>query len=194
MINFQNAKKIFRTNHSKLVIVLIVSVIVSACIQQQQEIKELRIPGHPQIYSFSNDLRETLKVPVHGKAEIQRLFLTSDSIDVVFNGTSTKDNAYFTIVALNTVSKLQTYSFNEGKALNFRSFYFVEGKWYNSTNEEIDEPQLGTTIWMKGPETGANETSVSVEENIITIQGTSYKGLTLAGDRLVLIAFGVENI
>lgn len=188
--------KLARTSRLELIFsLLIISVVlVSACVQQQQEITEIVIPGHPQVYSFSNDLREVLKVPVYGKPEIQQLFLTSDSIDIVFNGTSGQDNAYFTIVALNTVSKLQTYATNEGNALRFRTFYFVDDKWYNSTNEVIDEPQLRTTIWMKGPETGAVDTSVSVDGNIITIQGTSYRNLTIAGDRLVLVAFGIERI
>lgn len=172
---------------------LVMILLVSACVQQQ-EIKELRIPGHPQIYAFSNDLREVLKVPVRDKPEIEALLLQSGSMDIVFNGTSGQDNAYFTIVVLNTVSKLQTYSYNEGKPLNFRSFYFVDEQWYNSTHDEIEKPVLGTTMWFKGPETGASETSVSAEDNIIIIQGTSYKSLTMAGDRLVLVAFGIERI
>lgn len=168
-------------------------VLLSACVQQQ-EIKELRIPGHPQVYSFSNDLREVLKVPVHERNQIAQLLLESGGFDVVFNGTSGQDNAYFTIVALNTVAKLQTYSGNEGRLLEFRAYYFVDGIWYNSTNDEISEPALGPAIWMKGPGTGASETSVSADGNIIYIQGTSYRNLTLAADRLVLLAFGVENI
>ncbi|MBI2578654.1 MAG: hypothetical protein HYW26_03010 [Candidatus Aenigmarchaeota archaeon] len=169
-------------------------LLVSGCVQQQREIKEITIPGHPQIYSFSNDLREVLKVPVSGKADMQILFLQSSSIDIVFNGTSTQDNAYFRVVLIDMITKMQAYASNEGKQLTFRSYYFVDSKWYNSTNGEIEKPGLGTAIWLKGPETGAEETSVRADESIITVQGTSYKNLTLAGDRLVLVVFGIDRI
>lgn len=188
-MKYSDSKKEF------LVLALISSVLlVSGCVQQDKEIKEIIIQGHPQIYSFSNDLREVLKVPVRNKAGMQSLFLESSSIDIVFNGTSTKDNAYFRVVLINMITKMQTYAANEGKQLLFRPYYFVGSKWYNSTNGEIEKPELGATIWLKGPETGAEETSVSADESIITVQGTSYKNLTLAGDRLILVVFGIDRV
>ena len=174
--------------------ILVIVILAAGCIQQEKPVTELKISGHPQIYSFSSDLREALKVPATGQMEMQTMFSSSDRIDIVFNGTSTQDNAYFRVVLINIVSKLQTYSVNEGKILEFDTYYFVDGVWYNATNNEIEKPDFGAAIWLKGPDTGATETSVRIEGNIVTVPGTFYKNLTLAGDKFVLVVFGIDKI
>jgi hypothetical protein len=49
-------------------------------------------------------------------------------------------------------------------------------------------------IWLVGPNTGAKETAVNIDGNIIYIQGTSYENLVLAGDKFALIVMGIERI
>lgn len=187
---------IFKSNHWIAAFsFMIVVVVASACVQQPEKpLTELRIAGHPQIYSFSYDLRESLKVPVQNKLEIQQLFSAADRVSFVWNGTSRQDNSYFKVVLINIYSKLSTYTVNEGKLMRFDFYYFVNDTWYNATDNEIPKPAVGTAIWLRGPETGADGTSVRLDGDVITLQGTSYKDLVLAGDRLVLVVFGIDSI
>ena len=176
-------------------IILIVSILsISGCVNEE-EIKELRIPGHGNhIYQFSHDIREALKVPVNDPIAIKKSVWQSDRLNIIFNGSSKQDNAYFQVVAINIVSKLQTFFAYEGKLLQFPVFYYENGKWFNST-EEITIPDLeGANLWLVGPNTGAMDTSLFSVDNVIYLQGTSYKNLTLAGDKFALIIMGIDKI
>ncbi len=175
---------------------ILIIVLISGC-TQQQPITEISIPGHP-IYAFSNDVRESLQVRTSDPDGIRRLVLISRNITVVFNGSDENDNGIFQVAAFDTVTRLQTYFVYEGVILSVASSYYIGDQWFsivNGTSMPVAMPEFtGPVIWLKGPATGANETSVTLDKNIIIVQGITQKGVTLAGDRLSLVVLGVERV
>lgn len=177
----------------KPVILLAVIVLASACVAQQEEIKELRIAGHgDQVYTFSNDIRAALKVFSNNETAIKGLFASTDRVYLVFNGSSQQDNAYFTVIATNIAAKIPPYFAYEGRIFVFEPYYFEGDKWHNKNGVETEKPPAENVLWLLGPDTGAKETSVTIDNKTVYLQGTDYKGLTLAADRLVLIVFGYD--
>ena len=175
-------------------ILLVLIVIATGCVQQEIPVTEVSIPGHNEIYTFSNDLREVLPVAASGQEEIRQQFL-GGQMNFVFDGSSAQDNAYFTIVMTNIMAKVPIYLAYEGVVLKFQSYYFMEDVWFDRSGNEIEKPDLsGTTLWLKGPSTGAEGTSVNIINNTIFVQGTSYKNLTLAGDKLTLVVMGIDSL
>ena len=70
----------------------------------------------------------------------------------------------------------------------------MDNKWYNSTNEEIERPEFnGPVLWLVGP-SAANETSLTLTNGTIYLSGDSYRGLTMVGDKLVLLFFGIDSV
>ena len=180
----------------KFSFILMVSIIlVAGCVQQEEvSIKEVSIPGHNDIYTFTNDLRESLQVAADDPQEIRQKFF-SGSMNLVFDGSSQQDNAYFTVIMTNIMAKIPIYLAYEGVLMEFQPYYFVENVWYDRSGNEIEKPALtGPTLWLRGPATGAENVSLSVTDNNITLQGTSYKELTLAADKLVLIVMDISSI
>ena len=173
-------------------ILLVIVLLISGCVQQQQPVTEVTIPGHPT-YTFSNPIDEALKYPVGNEIEIVRSILKSKELNIVFNGSSAEDDAYFQAVLYNIVTKLQTFFVYQGSILRVQTFYFIGDQWYNLTSNTTAPDIEGLTIWIRGPNTGATENSIKLENSTIYIQGLTYKNLTLAGDRLVLAALGVQK-
>lgn len=170
-------------------------ILVAGCTQQEEvSIKEVSIPGHNDIYTFSNDLRESLQVTADNPQGIRQKFF-SGSMNLVFDGSSQQDNAYFTVIMTNIMAKVPVYLAYEGVLIDFQPYYFLEDVWYDRKGNEIEKPDLsGPTLWLKGPATGAENMSLSLTNNTITLQGTSYKDLTLAADKLVLIVMDINGI
>lgn len=178
----------------KLLIFLLIGVVlVSGCAQQQPR-NEIYIRSHGnQIYTFANDIGEALRVKTNDPQGIKDIGKTLEKLNIVFNGSDVQDNAYFRVVLVNIGAKVPTYYSYEGRLVYFDSYYFVDDKWFNSTNEETAPSFSGPVLWLKGPATGANETSLVLMNNTIYLSGDSYKGLTLAGDKLVLLLFGIDK-
>lgn len=174
---------------------LILIIITSGCVAQE-EIKEITIPGHgSQVYEFSYDVRESIKVRSSGDDAISSLLRSAGRMSVIFNGTSREDNGYFSAVAFNILSKLQTFYAYEGKLLSDIAVFYYDGGWHNKTGSAVEKPDLtDASIWLLGPHTGANGTSVTIDGSVIYIQGTSLKNIAMAGDKLALIAMGINSL
>ena len=174
-------------------IAMILLLALAGCVQKP--VTEITLPGHgQQIYAFANDIREALKVPTNDPAGIKALFDSSSKVAIVFNGSSPEDNRYFQVVVVNTVTKLQAYYSYEGKLMRFDVYYYDNEGWHNSTGGAVLQPLNGAAIWLLGPNTGAAATSVALERSVVYVQGTGYKELTLAADRLSLAFMGIERI
>lgn len=171
---------------------LIVVIAASACVQP---IHEITFPGHgQQVYTFESDIREILEIPINDPASAKLAFDVDNSINIVFDGSSEDDNGFFRVVLIN-MAKIPIFYSYDGRAQDFDYYYFLNDTWFNETNGEIEEPNItGTTVVLKGPNTGASQTAVTVSGNIITLEGTSFGGLKNAGDRLVLAVFGINNV
>lgn len=174
---------------------LIIAVVVSACVQPQTELKELYMPGHGnQIYSFSYDIRESVKVKSSDEAKMSGFLAKTNKLTIIFNSTSEEDNAAFQVAVFNLASKLPTYYSYEGKLLRIDVLYYnADGYLYNKTKERASLPE-NAKILLLGPNTGAKETSVSLDGNSIILQGVTKKGVGLAGDKLALIAMNITGI
>ncbi len=171
---------------------IIVLALVAGCLQEQP-LKEIVIPGQEAIYVFTYDIRESIKAASDNEKTIRSLFVDSVSMNIVYDGSSNQDNAYFIVALTNIGNKLRPYMANTGRFVKFDYYYYIGDYWYNSTDDIVDKPNLtGPTLMLKGPETGATETSVRLNDNnTVVVQGTSYRNLTLAADKLSLIIFDV---
>lgn len=161
----------------KVILLVLALVILSGC-AQKNELMQLKING--ENYDFSEDIRQSIKIPVQNVSEIYSM-LKNQNIVIAFNGSSGKDNGYFAVAAYNLVFKMSKYRAQEGMPANFSSAVFE-----NLTVQKDD-----TVIIFKGPNTGASENSVSLAGNIIVVQGMTYKNITLASDRLSLLMLGI---
>lgn len=177
-----------------IVFALVILVIAAGCVQEKTPIKEISIPGQAKIYQFSSDLRSAVMVKSNDEASINNIFYTAKNINIVFDGSSETDNAYFNAVLIDFGSKVPLYLSYDGIQIKFTPFYTIGDDWYNATDDKITKPNFTEPVLMlKGPDTGAEDTSVNIFNNTIVLQGTSYKNLTLAGDKLTLIVFGIDK-
>ncbi|MDI6721447.1 MAG: hypothetical protein QMD85_03590 [Candidatus Aenigmarchaeota archaeon] len=179
----------------KISYVLLAAIIaIAGCVQEEMPLKEISIPGHKEIYTFSNDIRDSINVSSNDPPEIRGQFFKGD-MNIVFDGSSTQDNAYFTVVVTNIMAKIPTYLAYEGVVIRFEPYYYIGEMWYNKNGDEIERPELnGPALWLKGPSTGAEDLSVNIANNTIVLQGRTYKELTLAGDKLVLEVMGINKL
>ncbi len=177
-----------------LILSIVALVFATGCLQEQP-LKEIVIPGQEAVYVFTYDIRESIKVASDNEKNIRSLFVDSASMNIVYDGSSNQDNAYFRVALINIGEKLRPYMANTGRFVEFNYYYYIGDYWYNSTDDIIDMPNTTmATLILKGPETGATETSVRLQDNnTIALQGTSYRNLTLAADKLSLIIFDVSR-
>ncbi|MEK6888248.1 MAG: hypothetical protein AABX14_04870 [Candidatus Aenigmatarchaeota archaeon] len=181
----------------KIIIAAIIMVaLIAGCTQQQTPITEISVQGHGnEIYTFSNDIRESLLVKTNNPEGIKAIGATFTDMNVVFDGSNQQDNAYFRVVLTNINAKLPLFYSYEGRLISFNAYYFIGDTWYRSANQTIEKPIFnGPVLWLSGPSTGATDTSLNLVNNTIYLSGTDYKNLTMAGDKLVLLFFGIDNI
>ena len=174
-------------------------LLVSGCASQQPQKPITLLKQGFSEYKFSSDIRDALKINVNAPFDIKTVFNSAKTIDVFFDGISRNDNGDLQNVLFNMLTKLNTYWENSGRqGLSVRPFYYLgdpEGVWINSTGGNTTKPQVvNPTIWLKGPNTNATDTSVKLQGIIAYLSGTSSANLTLAGDRLVLSIFGINTI
>ena len=184
-----------------LVVPLIMTVLLVGCTQQQYAGTTVQLPGHePQVYEFSFPVEQTLGIPVDDPFIIKQLIDHTTAMTFVFDGSDIQDNGRFQTALFNIVAKLRPYYFYEANrtlgADSFRTWYFVDQdgarQWYNSAGETVAPPVLaGPVVWLKGPATGATETAVRLNSNIIYISGVTSIDVARAADRFVLAVFGI---
>jgi hypothetical protein len=180
----------------KKIILLITLIAIAGCTQKYQPVTEISIPGHGnEIYTFNNDIREALRVHSNDPDEIKQIASQMDRMALVFDGSDQQDNAYFNVVVTDLSAKIPVFYSYEGRLFYFVPYYYLGDQWYNRTNDPIPKPDFDIPVlWLRGPSTGANDTSVNLVNNTVYISGTSYKNLTLAGDKFTLLVFGIDKI
>jgi len=177
-------------------------VFIAGCTSiKDTPITNITVPGQNIIYSFNSDIRQSILVKSDDEGAIRGLFYNESLMTFVFNGTSPTDNSMFYVAAYDTVQKIPTYLAYQGHSLQVDKYYFLDAGgpdgvvWYNSTGDNITKPDMqGIVLWLKGPQTGANETSVGLAGKTITIQGMSAKNLSMAADKLALVVFGITDL
>ncbi len=176
-------------------------LVVSGCVAKEKPINVLE-QGLTK-YSFINDVREILKVDVNAPHDINNILINTKKINVVFDGVSVNDNSYFRVLLTNLLTHFRLYFENNAMKLPMiETFYYLQdenGQWYTSENKTIPKPSFKEpTLWLKGPNTGATETSIEFKDdrnqNIVYLSGTDYKNLTLVGERLSLVIMGINSV
>ena len=162
--------------------ILIIGLVVSAgCISQQEPEKYTYvIKKHGIEYIFSNPIENASLIPVINETEILNEILTTTKVRMTFESHEV-DNIAFQLAGVDTSSKLSHF------------YVYGQGRFVDMGAEELinlteDDKANATIIQLKGPNTGATDTSVYLDQNgWIIIQGTHQKNLTLAADRFALI-------
>ena len=160
-----------------LVIFLAFVAITAGCIGQQpmEEIHILEKDGVE--YEFSTDVREAAKIEVIGETQIFDSIALANNVSIIFREGG--DNAIFAKAGFDLTNKLQFYYvYTQDRIVGIRGFEMV--------NASMAE---GTIIEFIGPTTGANETSVSLQNETIIVRGTTNQTFALAVDRLALVLF-----
>jgi hypothetical protein len=139
------------------------------------------------LYEFSNNIYDSLKIPITDKDRIYEKLIMPNRVWMLF---SADDNASAVAVAAASITaKVQYYnSYSLAKMIVFGTYELTNQSGEN--NLTVDELN-GTLIEVRGPML-ANETSVSLEGGIIVVQGTNYTQLSMAADRLTLVLFENE--
>jgi len=173
---------------------VVLALLAAGCVQQQAAITDIYVAGHgSQIYQFSYDIRESVKVQSNDEDGIRGLVADSGSLTIIFNSTASgEEKSMFQRAVINTATKLPTYFSYEGRLLYMDVLYYGEdGYLYDKANERVELP-AHAKILLLGPAAAA-ETSVTLDGNAITVQGTTERGFMLAGDKLSLIVMNITE-
>lgn len=163
---------------SVMAFALLVSLGASGCSTHPKNVTALNLSG--EVYAFNTNLVDSIKVNSSNDEAIKNLFDSSKSVCIIFQD-SDEDNGYFAVISYNIVFKLTRYYSNLGEAKSFTAC--------NLSNLSSD-----ATIELRGPATGANQNSVMLDENNVIVQGTTSKDMEKAGDKLLLIVFGIKKL
>ena len=106
-----------------VILSIIALALVTGCLQEQP-LKEIIIPGQEAVYVFTYDIRESVKIASDNEKTIRSLFVDSTSMNIVYDGSSNQDNAYFIVALANVGNKLRPYLANTGRNLDFNYYLF----------------------------------------------------------------------
>jgi hypothetical protein len=161
-----------------LPILIIVMVLLAGCSEKKEPITRLIVDGVE--YVFSEDVFESLKIPVYSPPNITQA-MNASHIYITFNDTNSTENSYFTVAAYNIVFKLTRQRLWELREVNF-TVVPLKNLTANMT----------PVLMLVGP-SEANTTSVVGFDNLTIVRGTSFKNMTMAADRLSLLLMGVVS-
>ncbi|MBU5678508.1 MAG: hypothetical protein QXJ96_03020 [Candidatus Aenigmatarchaeota archaeon] len=157
-----------------LILIVFFSYIISVEKPSKNELKEITINGVK--YEFNTNLYEVIGVPAKNEEEIKNIFDESYKICIKFDNSSEEDNSIFFVSSFNIVYKTIRYYTSRGM------------------EKKIEVCDEEPKIELKGPNTGASETSIRLMNKTILVQGTTTKNLEMAADKLILIIFGIKEI
>ena len=163
----------------KIILILLILIIVSGCADKGLH----KITIGNTVYQFIQDIKQSQLVPIENSTEIYQLVKISDKINIAFEP-GKGDEGIFQVVAFNIVRKTQQYYADLGWTKQFNTVFL---------NETI-LPDNETNIWLRGPNTGATNTSVYLINTTIVVQGETNKSLEMAADRLSLTILGIDKI
>lgn len=163
----------------KALLLILPIVIIAGCIGQAPEsepLLRLRDGDHCIEYAFKTDIHEIGEIPIQGKLQIQETLLFNDRLNIQFEPNE-DDNSGFALAAFAISNKLTIYNIQ------------VLGRFYDVGSYELgNETGLaGANLTLRGPNTGAVDTSVRLEGNTIIVQGLTNEDVDKAGERLALV-------
>jgi len=171
---------------NRLYTILIISVVavalVAGCIGQTPAPALYNLTKDGIEYVFSNDIYKALDVTIYDKAFISEELMSAQRIWILFKN-DTADNAYVALASSELTSKLvHYYAYTQARLVK------ASGVELSDLNNTVQ----GTLIEFRGPNTGANATSVSLSGSRILLQALNASELRLVADRLALLLFEDE--
>lgn len=196
----------------KLIIVLISIILISGCIQTQ-ELKPTQMKFAGEIRNFRSDLTLAEEIPVYPGEELLKPIFLSPIEYIKISFIPGENNGFYVVTGFELANKLTLFYryYYQGD----QGFYIVDDTAKNRTNcllfeetekqiciesvpissiEEINNKYDEITLLLLGPETGANQTAVSINGKTIIIEGKDfseedrdYTDLDLAADKLLLV-------
>lgn len=177
----------------KSAVFIIAALLTIGCVSQQEPLMFIKIPGHPETYQFSYDVRETVKIDSIAPETIRSALLNEDAVTFLINATEDSTvSGHYSVVATNIIQKLKTYQLYSGRIVNDYPVYIYDDArrvWLNATGETTPDIR-GAIIWLDAL---ANGTSVAIDDGMIYVKGDSYENMARAGDKLALIFMNVSE-
>lgn len=155
-----------------LIVSLIIILLLAASLCTKKDMRSITVNG--QTYPFNNNLFEVIKIKSKNESEIRTLIENANQICIDYKN-STKDASLFSVVGFNLVFRITR-------------FYSLKGEEKN-----ISVCKSEPRILFLGPNSGAEEDSVTLVNKTIIVQGTTRKSFEMASDKLSLIIFGVDE-
>lgn len=171
---------------------ILLVVVVAACVgQQQPPTNQLQFAG--QTFNFRSNLTEATTVPVLPDETSLSDTLLQPDVHTVYMAFLPNDaeNGYYAVTGYGLAYKL---------TIIYRHFFgsppAIETLTLNSTDElnASTIPASTPVIWLRGPAAGANTTAVTVNGNLVSVEGAdlseinrTYTDLDLAAEKLLLV-------
>jgi len=155
-----------------LISIFLISGVFLLFTEQKKFLDRINIDGNE--YLFNTNLYEVANIPSDNNEKIKNILDKNNKICISFDNSSEFDNAIFAVASFNLVYKLTRYYYTKGVEKTF---------------EVCNQKPL---IEFRGPNTGAKENSVRLENEKIIIQGMNKKEVEMATDKLILIVFDVR--
>lgn len=158
------------------ILLMALLVFIAGCIGQAQPVLTLHDGERCIEYAFRADVRKLMEIPVEGKLEIQELLLASPKINILFESNQA-DNKGFSLAGFVIADKLKIYNiYVLGRVPEIRGYELA-----NATGLS------GLNIMLRGPNTGAKATAISLRDGTIFVEGLDEGAIGLAGERLALV-------
>jgi hypothetical protein len=168
-----------------LILTVFTLLFIAGCVQQPMEPNKRTFAG--KTITFRANLDEAAKVPIYPNETAMLRTLYDPAVNWIYIAYVPNDdeNGFYAVTGYELTFKLA----GAYKAM-FGRMPAVRELELNATPEQPASDAL--VIWMRGPAAGANQTDVTINGGIITVEGAdvsevnTYTDLDLAADRLLL--------
>ncbi len=170
----------------KLILItsIILLMLVSGCTQLEPNKKYFG----STLFNFRADLNEAEKVPIYPDKATLLQTLNDPGLKILYIAymPNDKENGFYTVAGYEL-----TYKMVVGYRDMFGIKPTIRALELNTTPGQPEPNAI--IIWMRGPAAGANQTAVTVNGGLVTVEGLdmtevnrTYTDLDLAADRLLL--------
>ena len=166
-------------NITIFIAVVLIAVALIFCFKPKSSpLYKINVDGHSYVFKYNP--KDSMKISCNDPEGLQIAAFKAKRIVILFNGTSSKDNALFSVIGQNIVLKLKPYFAFQGIP-----------KLYSASVEGNYTPVDGDLrVYLVGPRTGSNGTYVYIDGNNVTVSGNTTYGARMAGDKFILTIMG----
>jgi hypothetical protein len=176
----------------KIFVLIFLSILVAGCTETKEEILHVKVPGHPEVYQFSYNIRDTVNIPTETYQEIRNELLGTSRIVFVMNVTDTDTiSGHYSITVVNFIQKLKGYQLYNGNIVDKYVTYVYDNQkamWIDPEGEIVPDFN-GAVIWFVVGEPA----SVNLENGIIYVKSDTLENLPRSGDKLALIMLNIND-